>query len=85
MAERLADGNVIPPGAILVVLTLIFCPVSGAQPNPDIVMACRFLNRFKGIQTVGTAAFVGLQLLASCFASFFQMATARAGFSDDSI
>ncbi len=47
MAEQLADGNValallgnaIPTGAILVVIILIFGPVSGAHFNPAITLA----------------------------------------------
>ncbi len=47
MAERLADGNVaiallgntIPTGAILVVLILVFGPVSGAHFNPAVTLA----------------------------------------------
>ena len=47
MAERLADGNValallgntIPTGAILVVLILIFGPLSGAHFNPAVTLA----------------------------------------------
>ena len=47
MAERLADGNVaiallgntIPTGAILVVLILVFGPISGAHFNPAVTLA----------------------------------------------
>ncbi len=47
MAERLAGGNVaiallgntIPTGAILVVLILVFGPVSGAHLNPAVTLA----------------------------------------------
>jgi glycerol uptake facilitator-like aquaporin len=47
MAERLADGNVaiallgntIPTGAILVVLILVFGPISGAHFNPAVSLA----------------------------------------------
>lgn len=47
MAERLADGNVaiallgntLPTGAILVVLILIFGPLSGAHFNPAVTLA----------------------------------------------
>ena len=46
MAERLAGGNVaiallgntIPTGAILVVLILVFGPVSGAHLNPAVTL-----------------------------------------------
>jgi glycerol uptake facilitator-like aquaporin len=47
MAENLADGNVaiallgntIPTGAILVVLILVFGPISGAHLNPAVTLA----------------------------------------------
>ena len=47
MAERLADGNVavallgntIPTGAILIVLIVVFGPVSGAHFNPAVTIA----------------------------------------------
>ena len=47
MAEQLAGGNValallgntIPTGAILVVIILIFGPVSGAHVNPAVTLA----------------------------------------------
>lgn len=47
MGERLADGNVaiallgntIPTGAILVVLILVFGPISGAHFNPAVTLA----------------------------------------------
>ncbi len=47
MAERLADGNVaiallgntIPTGAILVVLIMVFGPISGAHFNPAVTLA----------------------------------------------
>jgi len=47
MAERLADGNIaiallgntIPTGAILVVLILVFGPISGAHFNPAVTLA----------------------------------------------
>jgi len=53
MAERLASGNValallcntIPTGAILVVLILIFGPISGAHFNPAVTLA--FASRGK--------------------------------------
>ncbi|MEX0282349.1 MAG: aquaporin [Arenibacterium sp.] len=52
MAERLADGNVaiallgntIPTGAILVVLILVFGPISGAHFNPAVTL-CFALRR----------------------------------------
>ena len=47
MAERLADGNIaiallgntIPTGAILVVLILVFGPISGAHFNPAVTLS----------------------------------------------
>jgi glycerol uptake facilitator-like aquaporin len=47
MAERLADGNIaiallgntIPTGAILVVLIMVFGPISGAHLNPAVTLA----------------------------------------------
>ena len=47
MAERLADGNIalallgntIPTGAILVVIILVFGPISGAHFNPAVTLA----------------------------------------------
>lgn len=47
MAERLADGNIaiallgntIPTGAILVVLIMVFGPISGAHFNPAVTLA----------------------------------------------
>ena len=79
MAERLAGGNVaiallgntIPTGAILVVLILVFAPISGAHLNPAVTIARGFSNTFAGIQPVDIAAFVGVQLLAACLAAFF--------------
>ena len=47
MAERLSDGNValallgntLPTGAILVVLIIVFGPLSGAHFNPAVTLA----------------------------------------------
>ena len=47
MAERLAGGNIaiallgntIPTGAILVVLIMVFCPISGAHLNPAVTLS----------------------------------------------
>jgi glycerol uptake facilitator-like aquaporin len=79
MAERLAGGNVaiallgntIPTGAILVVLILVFGPISGAHLNPAVNIARGFSNNFAGIQPVDAAAFVAVQLLAACLATLF--------------
>jgi glycerol uptake facilitator-like aquaporin len=67
MAERLAGGNVaialmgntIPTGAILVVLILVFGPVSGAHFNPAVTLA--FALR-REIQVPDALAFVGAQI-----------------------
>ena len=67
MAERLADGNValallgntIPTGAILVVLILIFGPLSGAHFNPAVTLA--FVLR-REIAPVDALAYVLAQI-----------------------
>jgi glycerol uptake facilitator-like aquaporin len=67
MAERLADGsvglallcNTIPTGAILVVIILMFGPVSGAHFNPAVTFA--FLLR-REIAPGVAAAFVAAQI-----------------------
>lgn len=67
MAERLAGGNIaialmgntIPTGAILVVLILIFGPVSGAHFNPAVTLA--FAIR-KEIGLWDSALYVGVQI-----------------------
>ena len=67
MAERLADGNValallgntIPTGAILVVLILVFGPVSGAHFNPAVTLA--FLAR-REIALKYAALYIGFQV-----------------------
>lgn len=68
MAERLADGNValallgntIPTGAILVVLILIFGPLSGAHFNPAVTVA--FALR-RDITTPEAAVYVMAQIV----------------------
>ena len=60
MAERLAGGNVaiallgntIPTGAILVVLILIFGPVSGAHFNPAVTLAFAIRKEISPLQSV---------------------------------
>lgn len=60
MAERLADGNValallgntIPTGAILVVLILVFGPISGAHFNPAVSLAF-LIRRELGLPNAG--------------------------------
>ena len=68
MAENLAGGNVaiallgnsIPTGAILVVLILIFGPISGAHFNPAVTLA--FAIR-KEIDARASALYVGAQVI----------------------
>ena len=68
MADRLADGNVaiallgntIPTGAILVVLILMFGPVSGAHFNPAVSLA--FLIR-KDLPTSEFIPYIAAQIL----------------------
>lgn len=67
MAERLAGGNVaiallgntIPTGAILVVLILVFGPISGAHFNPAVTLA--FTLR-KEIEKRAAVLYVGAQV-----------------------
>lgn len=69
MAERLAGGNVavallgntIPTGAILVVIILIFGPVSGAHFNPVVSAAAAL----RGALSWTEAAFYGLVQIAA--------------------
>lgn len=68
MAERLADGNValallgntIPTGAILVVIILVFGPISGAHFNPAVTLA--FLLR-RDIDSKTAGYYVIFQIL----------------------
>ncbi len=68
MAERLSDGNIaiallgntIPTGAILVVLILIFGPISGAHFNPAVTLA--FAIR-KEITLIESSAYVLFQVI----------------------
>jgi glycerol uptake facilitator-like aquaporin len=67
MAERLAGGNVaiallgntIPTGCILVVLILVFGPISGAHFNPAVTLS--FAIR-KEITPIGSALYVAAQV-----------------------
>jgi glycerol uptake facilitator-like aquaporin len=75
MAERLAGGNVaiallgntIPTGAILVVLILVFGPISGAHFNPAVTLA--FVIR-KEISKSDAAFYVGAQIIGGIIGVF---------------
>ncbi len=68
MAERLAGGNVaiallgntIPTGAILVVLILVFAPISGAHFNPAVTLS--FALR-REISTPAAAQYIAAQII----------------------
>lgn len=68
MAERLADGNIaiallgntIPTGAILVVLIMVFGPISGAHFNPAVTL-CFSLRR--ELEPSLAALYVGAQVV----------------------
>jgi glycerol uptake facilitator-like aquaporin len=68
MAERLAGGNIaiallgntIPTGAILVVLILVFGPISGAHFNPAVTLS--FAIR-KEITVLDSLLYVGAQIV----------------------
>jgi glycerol uptake facilitator-like aquaporin len=70
MAQKLATGNValmllcntIPTGAILVVLILMFGPVSGAHLNPAVTVAFALRNR---IDWTDAAVYVVAQLVGA--------------------
>jgi glycerol uptake facilitator-like aquaporin len=75
MAERLAGGNVaiallgntIPTGAILVVLILVFGPISGAHFNPAVTLA--FAIR-KEITVRDSLFYVGAQIIGGIVGVF---------------
>jgi glycerol uptake facilitator-like aquaporin len=68
MAQRLAGGNIalallcntIPTGAILVVLILIFAPVSGAHFNPAVTLA--FASRGE-LTWIAAATYIAAQIV----------------------
>ena len=70
MGERLADGNVaiallgntIPTGAILVVLIMVFGPLSGAHFNPAVTIV--FATR-REISGSDAAAYIAAQVVGS--------------------
>ncbi len=88
MAERLADGNValallgntIPTGAILVVLILVFGPVSGGHFNPAVTVA--FLARreiaLKHAALYITAQVIGALIGTWCAHLMFETAILQA-------
>lgn len=69
MAERLADGNqalallcnTIPTGAILVVIILVFGPISGAHFNPavTVALAVRHIFPWKSVPSYIVAQLIG--------------------------
>src|ERR1700689_2340994 len=67
MAQKLAGGNLalallcntIPTGAILVVLILIFAPLSGAHFNPAVSIAFALRREFSWLET---AAYITVQI-----------------------
>ncbi|MFO1171715.1 MAG: MIP/aquaporin family protein [Hyphomicrobiaceae bacterium] len=72
MAWKLADGNAaiallgntIPTGAILVVLILVFGPVSGAHFNPIVSFAMAMRNR---LGRIDLGAYITAQVLGAIF------------------
>lgn len=96
MAERLAGGNValallgntLPTGAILVVLILVFGPVSGAHFNPAVTLAFVLERRiawpeagaFVAVQITGGVAGVVLAHMMFEMPPVAAGATVRAGF-----
>src|SRR3979409_1973282 len=64
MAQKLAGGNAalallcntLPTGAILVVLILIFGPLSGAHFNPSVSLACAWREELAGPVAAGYIA-----------------------------
>jgi glycerol uptake facilitator-like aquaporin len=71
MAEKLAGGNIalallgntIPTGAILVVLILVFGPISGAHMNP-VVSLVMMLRRDLALRDL--APYAGAQIIGGC-------------------
>ncbi len=55
-------GNTIPTGAILVVLILMFGPVSGAHFNPAVTLSCLVQRK---ISSSDALAYVGVQIIAA--------------------
>ena len=72
MAQRLAGGNValallgntIPTGAMLVVLILIFGPVSGAHMNPAVSLAMTLRGQ---LDARALGAYIGAQIVGAIF------------------
>ena len=69
MAENLAGGNVaiallgntIPTGAILVILILVFGPISGAHFNPAVTLSFLIQGEIKTLDAIG---YITIQILA---------------------
>jgi glycerol uptake facilitator-like aquaporin len=69
MAENLADGNVaiallgntIPTGAILVILILVFGPISGAHFNPAVTLSFLIRGEIKTGEAIG---YVTVQIIS---------------------
>ena len=64
-------GNTIATGAILVVLILMFGPISGAHFNPAVTFAREFSNTFSGIAPGSVPGFVIAQLAGALVATYF--------------
>ena len=96
MGERLADGNTaiallgntIPTGAILVVLILVFGPISGAHFNPAVTLSFAIRReispldslKYVGVQIIG--GIVGVIIAHAMFDNplFDPSSTSRTGF-----
>lgn len=84
MAENLAGGNValallgntIPTGAILVVIILMFGPVSGAHFNPAVTVAFYMRRELAWPQT-------GLYIVVQCIGAVAGVWVAHAMFAED--
>lgn len=75
MGEKLAGGNValallgntLPTGAILVVLILIFGPLSGAHFNPAVTLSCALRGTFAWSET---APYIAAQIVGGVLGVF---------------
>ncbi|MCP4397435.1 MAG: aquaporin family protein [bacterium] len=64
-------AEAIPYAVGLYITAAYWFTSSTSFANPAVTIARGFSNTFAGIQPVDIAAFVGVQLLAACLASFF--------------